>query len=145
MKRPRQNSVSRSARANRRGAVLIFALVALMVISAIAAATLKTVIAQHRQAHREQRRLQSVWLAEAGLERAAARLAQDAGYKGETWEIPADVLEADKPGRVIIQVESADNPPARRLVTVTAVFPPDAEYRSRTEKQISVDPELLSP
>ncbi|MCH8828904.1 MAG: hypothetical protein IID45_04925 [Planctomycetes bacterium] len=130
---------------SRRGAALIFAMIALLLASVIGAALLKTALAQRRQARREQNRAQSEWLAESGLERAAALLARDASYKGETWNVAAKELGGNQAGRVIIEVAPVPTDSNRRRVTVIADFPAGTQKRSRSRKTFAINLTQLTP
>ena len=133
-------------RANpRQGAALIFAMIALLLASVIGAALLKTALTQRRQARREQNRAQSEWLAESGAERAAALLARNAGYKGETWNVAATELGGHLSGRVVITVTPVPSDSNKRRINVTADFPADTPQRSRTSQTIEVDLKQLTP
>ena len=89
MKTIRPNRLLQNSSSSRRGVVVLFALIALLLTSVIGGSLLKTALAQRRFALREQTRLQSIWLAESGIERAAARLSRDPNYTGETWSVSA--------------------------------------------------------
>jgi hypothetical protein len=95
-------------------------------------------------------RVQADWLAESALERAAARLAADASYQGETWTLAAvefagrrggqareaNVLpSAGDGGRVLIRVEPAAGPPDRRRVHVEADY---SSGRARQTRDITM-------
>lgn len=116
-------------------------MVALALASAIGLAVLKTTSAQHRQARFEQFRAQSTWLAEAGVERAAARLARDAAYGGETWNVEAERLDGRHAGRVVVEVAADPQGESIRRIVVVADFPAGAEQRSRTRKSIEIRPQ----
>ena len=124
---------------SRRGAVVLFALMALLLTSVIGASLLKTALAQRRFALREQTRLQSIWLAESGVERAVAGLSRDPAYTGETWSVSATDIGGNKDAEVKIQVETMDDAPNRRRVTVLADYPQNLPQRNRTRKVITVD------
>ena len=82
----------RAGRTNRPGAVLLVVLVCLMVLATMGGVLLRRGLAQHGQVEAGERRAQSEWLAEAGLERASARLAESPDYNGETWDLsPQDL------------------------------------------------------
>lgn len=130
---------------NRRGAALLFAMIALLLASVIGAALLKTALTQRRQARREQHRAQSAWLAESGIERAAALLAGNADYKGETWNVAATELGGNQAGRVVITVTPVSTDADQRRIRVTAEFPAATQQRSRTSKTIEVDLKQLTP
>ena len=83
--------------------------------------------------------LQAQWLAEAGVERAAARLSADANYRGETWTISAKELAGANDGAVRINVEKDAGRANRRRVSVEADYPDDPVHRCRWQKQIVLD------
>lgn len=72
----------------RRGVALLGALVALVVLTALMTTVGWHILANHRLAERRLNRLQSAWLARAGIDLAAARLLeQPEKYRGETLEL----------------------------------------------------------
>jgi hypothetical protein len=121
---------------------LISVLVCMAVAMLLVGSWLQTAAIERRQLRGQEDRLQADWLAESGLERAAARLAADESYAGETWRIAADELGGRAAGEVVIRVESLADHPRGRLVHVQADFPAGAEHRARRSKQTPVD---LSP
>lgn len=123
----------------RRGVALIAAMIAVLLASAVGMALLKTALAQRRTAIREQSRQQSLCLAESALDRAAAKLARDPKYAGETWEVSAADLGGRERGRVVIKVAGAKSAAKQRTVTVTAEFPADSPHRSRTTKTVTIN------
>lgn len=121
--RPRSARTANSPPRRRGGFFAIALLVILALLSAWGAMLLKLAVAQRLQVQGEQRRLQCEWLAEAGLERAAARFARDSKYRKETWDIPADSLGGRDRGVVTINIEPAASGSYR--MSVTAEFPRD--------------------
>jgi hypothetical protein len=102
-------------------------------------AILKTAVAERGAMETRQWQEQAAWLAESGLERAAARLAADPGYRGETWTIPAAELGGQDGAVVRIEVEpDAEQPERRRRVSVQADYPDDPRHRARRSKEIAV-------
>jgi Tfp pilus assembly protein PilX len=122
----------------RRGAVILVVMIALMIITTIGATLLKMAVAESRLALREQWRLQADWLAEAGLERAAANLATNGDYTGESWKIAADDLDGTRAGVVLIEVAAAEGEPNRRAVTVRADYPSGTDQRARVTKRVAM-------
>jgi len=111
---------------SRRGAALVMAMVALLVVSLVAGALVRSLLTAHRQSHRYADQLQAQWLAEAGLARAAAKLSADEAYQGEVWQASLGTgqpAEADS-GQVTITVE-----PTTKKITVEAVYPIDEHRR----------------
>ena len=125
--------------AARRGAVLVVVLVCLAVAAAMFVVLVKLAAAGRQSMQAQCWRMQAQWLAESGLERAAARLAADAKYTNETWTIAAEELGGDAAGVVRIRAEAVADQPNRRLVSVEADYPDDPQHRVRCNKQIVVD------
>lgn len=135
----------------RRGAVLAAVLICLAVCSAIIVALLSAGVRQRRQVELEQRRAQATWLAEAGIERAVARLAANPTYAGEDWQLSRDQLalsaaararsEGNGPAAVVhIEVRLEGGGPARRIF-VRADFPPEVPRRARHEHSVLWTPQ----
>jgi hypothetical protein len=126
-------------RKNRRGVILVVVIVCLTVAAAIFVLLVQRVAEERRALDGSQRALQAQWLAEAGIERAAARLVADPKYAGETWAIAAVELAATEGAVVRIQVKTVADRPERRSVRVEADYPDAPERRCRQVKQILVD------
>ena len=118
----------------RRGAILVVALVCLVMAAALRSLWEAAVRMERHAVQMNQRSLQALWLAEAGVERAAAQLAADSKYAGETWIIPAKELAAGDDGVVRIQVETIAGRPERRSVRVEADYSDAPGYRCRQVK-----------
>jgi hypothetical protein len=119
--------------------VLVVVLVCLMVLLMLGGVLLRRGQAQRGQVQAEERRAQAEWLAEAGLERASARLAESPDYDGETWELAPEALTGRWPGRVVIAVQKVDGNPGRRLVSVRADYPLHEPLRARQSKQAVIE------
>ncbi len=51
----------------------------------------------------------ALWLADAGLRRAAARLrSKQVDYRGEDWHLDAEMIGGNHDGEVAIRIESVD-------------------------------------
>jgi Tfp pilus assembly protein PilV len=111
----------------RRGVALLVLLVSLAVAAAISVSVLRLAALQRRSLEIHQWQAQAEWLAESGLERAAARLAADPAYPGETWTIPAEALGTG--GGVAIRVEPVAGQPGRRRIHI------EADYSSGRARQ----------
>ncbi len=107
----------------RRGSIAIAVMVCLVVIILITGVLLRAGRAGREVIRGEERRLQAEWLAESGLSRASARLAEARDYTGETWEVPAEAIGGAEPAVVTIAVETPDGQPGRRRVRVRADYP----------------------
>jgi type II secretory pathway component PulK len=132
-------TASRTARP-RRGMLAIAILVCLIVLALIAGALLRIGAAQRDEVRAQERRLQAEWLAEAGLQRAMARLDADPEYTGETWDIDARALGAADPATVAIAVERSPGDAKTRTIRVRADYPRDPPRRARCTRQIGTSP-----
>jgi type II secretory pathway component PulK len=123
----------------RRGTVMLVTMFLLGFAMLMIAVVLSTYLTSRHELQDEQSCLQAGWLAEAGLERAAARLASQADYSGETWTISAGNLGGNDGGVVRIRVEAVDGKPNRRSVHVEADYPDHPQYRVRETRQATMD------
>lgn len=123
----------------RRGAVLITVLVSLVLLAIIGGALLRLAALERKLLDAQANACQSRWLAEAGLQRAVARLIADANYQGETWQVEASELSQQAPALVEIEVAHEPRRPGYRRIRVRADFPSDSAQRARTSKQIEFE------
>jgi len=130
--------VSDRQNARRRGLTVVAVLVCLILITMVSGAVLKVGLARREQLRSRERRLQAEWLAEAGCQRALARLAIDPSYAGETWEVPARDLDSADPALIAIVVEREPGGPNRRTVRVQADYPRDPPRRARCTRALTV-------
>ena len=128
------NSPSRNAR---RGAVLVIVLACIAVASVLFMSLARAVSTERGSTRKQVWRLQAAWLAESGLQRAAARLADDADYAGETWNLTAEQLGLSDAAVVEIEVVETDTP-NRRTVRVRADYPNHPQHRCRHAKSVDV-------
>ncbi len=106
----------------RRGAVLIVALVCLLIVVGLLGTMLQGTLLVHRQLHTERDRRQTELLLQAGMDRAAFRLASEIDYRGETWNLPAASILGTRDGRVTIETSrESDQQPWQ--VRVLAEYP----------------------
>ncbi len=122
----------------RRGMISVVMLVALIIILIIGAALMRVALTRRAGLKSEERRLQAVWLADSGLDRASSRLVASADYAGETWEIPAEDLGGRGAATVLIRVETPADKPDLRKVHVQADYPIGSSLRSRASREIIV-------
>jgi type II secretory pathway component PulK len=134
----KKTTASRVSLPARRGAVLVVVLVCLAIATALMGSMLRSAAARHRTLRLEQRRIQAEWLATSALDRAAARLAADADYSGEVWNVPAESLGGADGGVVQIEVRPMTEEPNDRLVRVRADYPVDPRHRARKTKEAVV-------
>jgi hypothetical protein len=149
----------RQARRQRRpAAILIVALVTLLVVSSLVLSMVKRALNDRRQLRQEHDLQQVELLVDAGLRRAAIRLAADADFDGETWDIPAAELTGHGDARVVIEVapapanespaedspteESSEDDPAgeAQLIRITAEYPFGSETSIRRTRTVTLRP-----
>ena len=118
---------------------MLIALICLTLISVIAVSLLRCALAQTNQTQAQQRRLQAVWLAESAGGRAAARLAVDPDYQGETWKpMPLGYAPKAMNASVTITVRPIGGKPDWRMIEVLTIHPVDRRFRSRIRKTFRV-------
>jgi len=123
----------------RRGAVLIVILVCVALAVTIIVSVARSAVVQQQRVRTRAWQLQARLLAESALERAAARLAADPKYAGETWSVPPEALDGRDGAAVQIQVEDLPRASSRRLVRVRADFPDQPDTRVRHTRQAVVE------
>ena len=139
MKRTKSGTTEGQLHQRRRGSLVMILIICLVLISVLGASLVRVGLSQRKQSRRESDRLQATWLAEAGVERAAAKLRLDAAYSGEEWELTKDQITDKFAGSVNIKVSSDEANANRRIISVTATYPTAATLQSRTSKEIGID------
>ncbi len=124
--------------AGRAGALLVAVLVCLGIAGMLAGSLIYAAVALRQVVQVDLWRAQADWLAWSAVERAAATLAADAKYQGETWRVDARSLEGRYAARVDIAVESISGEPARRRIRVAVYFPDDPKHRVFRSKEVTV-------
>lgn len=110
----------------RAGVALLIVLTALVVVGASISLALRANLAARAEARRTARRLQAEYLAVAGYDLAAAQLAADANYTGQTWDLAAEELGGQDRAVVVIEVAASAVGERTRAVTVVADYPAEA-------------------
>jgi hypothetical protein len=121
-----------------RGAFSVVVLVCLVISTMVLASLLKITLLHDRQVGSEIMRVQTSWLADSGLERAAGRLAIDRAFEGETWTVNAARLGGRDPAVVAIRIEQVESQPLQRLIVVEATYPPEGPNQARITRQAIV-------
>jgi type II secretory pathway component PulK len=123
----------------RRGTILIVALVCLVIIMALIGSLLQGTLRARRQLHAERDRRQAELLLQAGLDRAALRLASETDYHGESWQLPAESITGSGAGLVTIEAsrQGEDKP---WQIHVVAEYPTGSELSVRRSRTILVQP-----
>lgn len=123
---------------SRRGTIIVVAMVILLVFMAIGSTLIGSVLQTRTQLIREEQFLQTSLLVEAGLRRGFAQLRNDAAYKGETWQIDADLAASLDPATVVIVVGESDDQKGERVVSATAEYPAGTPNPIRITHELSV-------
>jgi type II secretory pathway component PulK len=108
---------------DRRGAIIVFALMAMLATTLMIAQLLKTASISHRQLKLDEYRIQASLLADAGWARAALRLKNQADYTGEVWTVPSEQLGPGKTAEVRLNVTANPTKPDERILVVVAEYP----------------------
>jgi hypothetical protein len=128
----------------RRGVVLVAALVCLLVVMALLGSLLLGTLRTSRQFHVERDLRQCELLLQAGVDRAAFRLAKEAGYRGETWTLSAASVAGTGDGQVTVEViRTADA--AQRQLGVVAEYPVGGERSIRRSRTILIRSQTPQP
>ena len=124
---------------SRSGVVLVAVLVCLIIAMMLGAALTKSIMLQHRQLRVAGDQCQSLWLADSAVQRATHGLRESAGYRGETWRIPASLLGSPADGVVVIKVVETRAPEAGWIVTVTSRYPDALAKRVLVQRSVFVE------
>jgi type II secretory pathway component PulK len=122
-------------RGGRRGFAAVIVIVVFVICMSFFALWAKSAVIEHRRATTREWRLQAARLAEAGLLRAARRLAADPGYEGETWSIPAEDLKQQHAADVRLRAVRGD---LSIRIEATARYPAGAVRRAQVTRQMTV-------
>jgi Tfp pilus assembly protein PilX len=132
----------------RLGSGLVVALVTLLVVTSIMGSIMHALLTELRQTRQTAIAVQAQWLADAAVERAAARLLKEASYRGETWkaELPSNGITAGaRSGNIEIRISTNDEKNATEI-KVQANYPDDSPRRVLVERTIAISkPQINSP
>jgi len=110
---------------------LIVAIVCVSIAVAVMYGITQLAVQAHREVGLQQRQAQADWIAESAADRAAARLAADAGYSGEEWLLSAGEIGGPYDAKVRISVDHSEGQPGWCQVRVVADYPADLPLRVR--------------
>jgi hypothetical protein len=122
----------------RRGAVMVFALIALLVASLMIGSLMRTASKSHRQLKRDEYRLQANFLADAGVQRALRLLQQDPEFQTGEWNISSEQLVPGRSAHVQMTVTTDPDNPAERIVSAVARYPMEQSDFVRITRQIHI-------
>ncbi len=126
------------ARPRRTGMILAIVLVALLVVMLFGAALANVFLAQRQLVRHNEQQQQAFWLAESALHRAAHRYANEPGYEGETWQVPADDLSGTHAGVAVIRVEAVNEAKPSHRIVVDASYPSGALKQAVQHRELFV-------
>jgi hypothetical protein len=126
------------SRNDRRAVLVLSVLASLALVMLLAGSWLRVIAIQKRQLAAQQQRLQAEYLAEAALARAAAHLAANPDYAGETISPTAESLASAAGAKVTIRVRALDADPRARAVAVSAEFPAGGHDRAVRSKEQTI-------
>jgi Tfp pilus assembly protein PilX len=132
-------------RKQRRGVILVVVIVCLMVTAAIVICLVRQLNMSRQMQQASHDSVQAGWLAEAGVERAAARLAANAAYAGETWQIAATELGGNDAAEVRIKADRLAGRSDQWKIRVEADYPIVPAFRCRRMKEIVIAREKMAP
>jgi hypothetical protein len=133
MRHPLQGS---KRRPHRSGIVLLATIVCTAVVMGFFAAWVRVAVAERKQLHSIEDRVQSEYLAASGVRRALARLHAEPTYQGETWQLGREAL-GGRTGSAQIEVK-VDEQSNERVIRVTAQVPANAALRATHTTQITI-------
>ncbi len=120
-----------------RGVVLVATLVCLLIVMMMLGAMLRGAMRAHRQQRNERDFQQTELLLQAASDRAAFRLANEAKYRGETWELPGNAIVGTDAGRITIDASRVNGQPIWE-VKVLAEYPLGRETSIRRSRTFQV-------
>jgi len=121
----------------RSGVVLVAALVCLLVVMALLGSLLLGTLRTGRQLHAERDLRQCELLLQAGVDRAAYRVAKDTSYHGEAWTLPAAAIVGIGEGRVTVEVTRDADGKSQQL-SIMAEYPVGDECSIRRSRTIRI-------
>lgn len=120
----------------RGGFLMLTALVCVALAVGLAGLLARIAVVDMQYDRTQRHRMQCEWLAEAGVERAVARLAAEPDFAGETWHIAPEQLDGRHAAVVRTAVEPDPERPGERIINVQADFPDDPHRRVRHARTV---------
>lgn len=123
----------------RRGIALLSTMVCVVILSAVAASLVRSVLAQMREADRRAEQVQADALAQSALERGFQQLATNPAYTGEVWT-------PQIPGAPSMKAEIAwTGTPTSGLLRVVCQVPADTALPVRLERTAAINLPSTTP
>lgn len=113
----------------RRAVVTVMVLLVLILLAALLAEFVRRGMTDNRQMRRELHQQQAEQLAVAGIDTLKSKLAADASYAGETWDIPAGMIHQTNTGQVVISIDGT-------TATIVARYPKNLDQPVQVTKTV---------
>lgn len=126
-----------SRRVSRRGAAIVFAMLALLTATIMITTLMRTVALIHRQMGRDVYLVQAGLLADAGVQRAELQMKNQADWKEGVWTVSGDELGTGLSAKVRMSIESHPARSERPILKVIAEYPADHPSIVRVIRQKS--------
>ena len=110
-------------------------MICLALVMMLMVAWFKTISLERQQLRAQQNRIQAEYLAQSALVRAAARLAAEGAYDGESFDVSAESLASNAPAKVTIKVAAIPDDAQARWITVSARVPAAGPHAAQRSKQ----------
>ena len=129
-----------SCRTNpRRGAIIVFGMLALLIVSMLGAALLRNISISRQHLMRDSLHLQAVLLTDAGVARGVSQRKIAADYTGEDWIVPTEQLSGGRTAIVHITVSADPDAADKTLIQSTAEYPQGSPTAIRVTKRIRIN------
>jgi Tfp pilus assembly protein PilX len=117
---------------------MIVTIVCLVVIAALGASLLRSLVAEHRQTLRRRDQMQAFWLAESAVQRGVVRVEAASDYTGEEWQVETDAGGRRVPARATIRIEAVAGEAQARRIVVEARYPADGAATVLQQREMVV-------
>jgi Tfp pilus assembly protein PilV len=143
---PRPSPRGRGSRKHRQGGALIFALVTLLVVTLMTGTLVRALVMEIHRSRQAANELQTQWLSEAAVERAAAQVRANPEYQGESWQpVITDSQGADVAAIAEIRIENDADNPKRVQITIDTRYPDHPLRRVAVQRSYILTPAKRQP
>jgi Tfp pilus assembly protein PilX len=122
----------------RAGTVLVIFMVSLAMLSMTAAALVRVTLLQRSMVRNNELRVQSEWLFQSAVVRAASALKSNAEYSGEEWNIAAESLGQSSNAVAKISIEAVDGKTNERRASIIVIYHPDDAERATVSRSVTI-------
>lgn len=124
----------------RPGTILVIFMISLAMLSLTATAMVRVTLLQRSMVRSNDLRIQSEWLFQSAVARAATQLRASGEYFGEEWKIPEASIGQSFDAVARISVEPPNDQTKKRTVAITVVYPPDDPNRATVSRTVTITP-----